>query len=308
MTDTLIVGGGGYIGRHVCNVLDQHEIDFHAATSKRAGSGPVMTDSRRVIHNFDITDPASTDRIAEYSQIILLASASVPATFASNLNKEISHNLGPYSALLSKIRPGSRVIYLSSGGTIYGEAPEFGMVSENDANTPKSTYGLVKLFIEETIRFFAQLSNFSYVILRPSNPVGPHLEPSYSQNKLQGVISSFLNSIKQSNSVTVIGDGSMERDYFDVRDLAKSIMMILKNPSVRDVVWNVGSGVPTSINDIIDIMKLSIHDKFELIFMPSRPFDVNRNVLNISNIRHNLNWNPEITLEQSILDTWNSIQ
>jgi UDP-glucose 4-epimerase len=248
----------------------------------------------------------SKEVASEHQLVVLLASATVPATFPESVEDEIRHNLVPYASFLSSLAPDTKVIFVSSGGTVYGDAPPERGSRESDPVQPRSPYGLVKLMIEDTVRYYARRRGLSFVILRPSNPIGPRHQPInlYGTKGHQGVATIFLQNILTDGKVMLIGDGSVSRDYFDVRDLASAIRMMICDGIPNDITLNIGSGKALSLVELIECIKTIVNHPFEIVRMPARTFDVGRSVLDISRIKETVGWRPEISIETSIRDTW----
>lgn len=306
---TIIIGANGYIGRHVCSVFDRNGVPFTATTRGPADHLLNAFSTARVISGASLTDPATCEAVAQARTIILLATASVPSTFSS-LREEAQHNLLPFVEIFEHVQPGAKVIYVSSGGAVYGNvAAEAPLIAETAATAPISPYGQTKLFIEEALKFYARTRGFDYVILRPSNPVGPDFsfQNTTAPTRVQGVVTIFLRQIAAGQSLKVFGDGEAQRDYFDVRDLARAIYLVHATGTVRDVTMNVGLGSGTSLNGLIEIIRRQTGRDFQVDYQPSRGFDVRRVVLDTSLVRTAIDWAPEMELAQSVADTWKAL-
>jgi len=303
----LVVGAGGYIGRHVCQHLASAGHIYAAAVrSASADVDPTCYPGGTVLAGLDLAALAESSALFDFDDIVLLASESVPSTFPDSLSDEVACNLYPYANLLAKVAANQRVVYVSSGGTVYGEARPDGGSREGDELRPCSMYGLVKAMIEQTVAYYARKNLYQFVILRPSNPIGPPVWRLAEKGikRQQGALANFLNTIANGGTVTQIGDESVLRDYFDVRDLADFISSIVKRPDLTGVTINAGSGIGLSIPRLLDIIKSVIGHRFEINAYPARPFDVKRSILDVSAARDLLGWKPVIPIEQSVADTW----
>ena len=303
----LVVGASGYIGRHVCERLAAIGKTYAAVVR----SGPTSIDPAcfpggAVIAGLDLTTLADSHVLYEFDDIILLASGSVPATFPDSLQDEAACNLHPHATFLSKVTANQRVIYVSSGGTVYGEARSKGGSCEGDILQPRSMYGLVKAMIEQTVAFYGRRNPYQFVILRPSNPIGPPVwsRTQKSIKRQQGAVFNILNTIFNGGTVTQIGDGTVVRDYFDIRDLADCIGLVVERPELTGLTINAGSGTGLSIPRLLDIIRDVVGDRFSVEERPARAFDVRRSILNVSTARDLLGWVPVRSVEQSVADTW----
>ena len=305
----VILGANGYIGRHVCADYAREGIAFTATTRGDAAHLQSAFPVASALGGVTLTDPVTFEGLTRNSSFVLLATASVPSTFSS-LRDEATHNLLPFVSLFERIEPGSRVIYVSSGGTVYGDVSTSTSLLREDAPTaPISPYGQNKIFIEEALKYYARTRGFSYVILRPSNPVGPDfVGPNLkAAPRPQGVVTIFLRQIADSLPIKVFGDGEAERDYFDVRDLARAIRLVEQSPEIVNVTLNVGMSVGTSLNELIEIIRDEVGFEFPVERQPARGFDVRRVVLDTANIQSMTGWTPRISLAQSVSDVWTAM-
>jgi len=188
-----------------------------------------------------------------------------------------------------------RLIFFSSGGTIYGDTLEL-PIRETHPTNPKSFYGLHKLCLERAFIQMARTHGFELVILRVANPYGGQISKPQ-----QGVIPILLNCIEKGRPFRVIGDGSAERDYIEMSDLcdavARTAAMDMRSRSV--MVLNIGSGTGTSLNDLITMMERIIGKALVRSHHPAL-HDVQSNVLDCQRARNALNWHPKIVLEAGL--------
>jgi UDP-glucose 4-epimerase len=309
MTDTgagpLIIGANGYVGRHVCRAYRDAGLPFTMATRGEGQELQAAFPDADIVRRFSLDDPSSYEMVGDFRSIVILASASVPSTFADSVRGEVTHNLLPFVDFLNTLPPGKRVVYASSGGTVYGDTPEDGLIGEGTRLQPISTYGLMKGMIEELIRYHARCCGIDFVIVRPSNPVGPASSPPGSdpRRRPQGAVTIFLRKILAGEPITMFGDGLNERDYFDVRDLGRGIAALEQDSSVRNVTLNMGMGRGTTLNALIELIGAVVGKPVQIDRQPARGFDVKRVVLDTQAIRGLTGWTAGIPLEQSISDT-----
>jgi UDP-glucose 4-epimerase len=143
-----------------------------------------------------------------------------------------------------------RVIFSSTGGAIYGLSESDTPHKEDDLALPVSPYAIGKLTIEHYLRYFRVKHGLQSTIFRISNPYGER-QPFHRK---QGVIPIFLENIHRHIPLTVLGDGSMVRDYIYVKDVTDAICRVFEGDFAYDV-YNLGSGTGKSINDIMSAAK-----------------------------------------------------
>jgi len=241
----------------------------------------------------DVTQSASTKSACSgVDCIIYLASTVIPST--SNLDPvfDIQSNLiGAVNTLDAAISNNvSKFIFLSSGGTVYGDSSSTSF-KETDPTDPICSYGITKLAIEKYISMYHRLQGLAYSILRLSNPFGP----GYTLDKPQGVIGFFASKILNDEAIDVWGDGSVERDFIYVQDVVMAIEKSISTLS-PSLLLNIGTGIGTSVNELIAILESTLNRKTHVRYHPSRSFDVQRAVLDISAAKDKLNWAPRTSL------------
>jgi UDP-glucose 4-epimerase len=191
-----------------------------------------------------------------------------------------------------------KLIYFSSGGTIYGNSNK-DRINEEEKLKPQNYYGFSKLLIEHYIQLQARINNLKYVIARPSNPYGMG-QKSHSK---QGLIAVALGKIINNEAIDIWGDGSVIRDYLHVSDLSLAILNILNNDKWGEI-YNIGSGEGISINNLLHLIEKTIDKKIIINYFESRFIDVHSNVLDISKIKKETGWTPQIKLDVGIKDLW----
>lgn len=191
-----------------------------------------------------------------------------------------------------------RVIFSSSGGTIYGETNGCSMC-EQDMVNPKNPYAISKLTIERYLEYFQHTYGLKYSVLRYSNPYGER------QNQLgkQGVIPVFLYKILNDEQPVIIGDGTAVRDYIYIKDAIEATLAVLES-GTKETIFNVGSGEGISLLRLIDIMRNITGKEVIPDFVPSNGVYISRIVLDISKIKQETGWFPSTSLHEGIKKTW----
>lgn len=172
---------------------------------------------------------------------------------------------------------GVKFIYFSSGGAIYGDS-ENNKLKESDPVNPISYYGLSKLIIEEAIKTESKKTRLNFLIFRPSNPYGFNSR----LNKNFGLISNCIDKILKREKIIIWGDGSIIRDYIYIDDLVEVVSNIIEAGD-NNRVYNIGSGIGTSISDVLNILK-NINNDFQIEYGEKRSTDVQSVILDISDI------------------------
>jgi UDP-glucose 4-epimerase len=296
----LLIGGNGFIGSHLIDVLieNKHKVRVYDLYMERYRSPLNAVDYR--IHSID--DISSLyEAMLDIDIVFHLASSSVPST--SNLDPILDVNANLVTSLnilntavRAKIK---KIVYFSSGGAIYGNS--FGLIDENSHLNPISSYGIIKSTVEKYFLLYSNLYNIKTIIFRPSNPYGPR----QSHFIAQGVISTFLKKLSNSESINVFGNGDNFKDYIYVEDLAFLCYKI--TISEKEGIYNIGTGIGTSVNQIIDIIKdvTTITPKIE--YDEIKNYDVPHFTLDISKAKQVVGNYIFSNLKVGIMKTWNWI-
>jgi len=298
----LVTGGAGFVGSHLIEQLlaEENEIvcldDF--STGKRTNIAKFA--DRISIVEGDIRNPQLVRNAVKDVESVFHLAAQISVNrstkeplFDASVNIEGAINL------LEAVRQSSvkRIVYVSTGGAIYGE-PNVLPASEETIENPISPYGISKLVAEKYLKWFYDVYGISYSIIRPANIYGPRQDPLGEA----GVISIFLGRIKDNNPVEIFGDGKDSRDYVYVRDIS-NICIKAMNSNKKDI-YNAGTGKQTNLLELVEIIERVTKSQVKKQFSPPRPGDVKHISLDASKAREELNWTPSTDLEKGISNTW----
>ena len=297
----LIVGGNGFIGSHLAEGL---RAAGHGVRVLDPGPARIDTDWSGIGYmQGAYADAALLNAALDgIDTVFHLASTTVPAS--SNLDPafDVSSNLigalGLFAAVEAKgIR---RVVFFSSGGTVYGN-PESLPMREDHPLRPISSYGIVKVSIEQYLRMYGHLGRLDPLILRPSNPYGPRQSAAGGQ----GFIAAALARMREDSPLQIWGDGSIVRDYIHIDDLVD--LSIRAAASGECGVFNAGSGEGHSLNAIRAAIERVAGRAMRVEYLPGRGFDVREVVLDIAAARDRFGWVPTVGLDDGIARTWRSV-
>jgi UDP-glucose 4-epimerase len=232
--------------------------------------------------------------------VIHCISTTVPATSASNPIYDIQSNLIATVELLQLMQAQNihRLVYLSSGGTVYGN-PITSPVLETSPLNPISSYGAVKVAIEKFIEVSHRSWGIKPLILRPSNPFGER----QGHNGVQGLISTVLQNIIHSKPTVIYGDGTAVRDYIYVKDVAEFACKALSSDQFG--IYNVGSAQGLSINQVIAAIERVTGLTALKVYKEIRGFDVNEIVLDCSLAEKSFDWKATMPFDAGIEKQFN---
>lgn len=304
----LIVGGNGFIGKNFANYFLENNYKVIVADHNIKD-----TKSNHENLKFSTVDIHHTKELIKIANqidfIVWLVHASVPSTQDDSLVDDFLLNVSPIIKFLEKaeyLTKLKKFIYLSSGGTIYGNTDENMPINEIFKQKPISNYGLSKSIAEKYIEYLTQTKQFESVVLRPSNVYGSF------QNlvKPQGIIGFAFKAIKDNLTLDLYDNGSVIRDFIYVKDLAKSVEVSLKTTIKKSCTtfYNVGSAEGFSIKQILDKIEGITGKKLRINHKSSRNFDCAYNVLDISKIKNETNWTAETNIDEGLKKVWEWIK
>lgn len=293
-----VLGGGGFIGSAIVDRLlrDGHVI--------RVFERPFVKPYRQFLENEnvewltgDFMNIDDVSRVIDSVDIVLhLVSTTLPKNSNENPIYDVQSNLVAALQLLDTmvLKQIRKIIFISSGGTIYG-APLYLPIDEIHPTDPLVSYGITKLAIEKYILMYQYLHGIKAVILRVANPFGQRQRVENAQ----GAVSAFLEKAIQKLPVEIWGDGSITRDYIYVSDVANAFASAVNYDGAKTI-FNIGSGVGTSLNELLDVLEHTLGHKIIRHFKSNRSFDVPVSILDNSLARQELEWEPQINLEEGI--------
>lgn len=301
----LVLGAGGFIGSHLTKSLLKAGWRVRAF-SRRFDSKEVrkLGHSNRIqIHEGSVFDEGALTKAVEgVSTVVNLLSFSVPTTSPNLPEAELATTVQATNLVLSAmIKCGAqRLVFPSSGGTIYGEVGNR-PATEKDPAAPLLSYGLGKLISEEMIHFYSRMYGLSYLILRISNAYGA----ARIRRVSQGVIDVFLEQVYAGQPLHVWGKLDTVRDYIFIDDLMDAFLKLLQTDHERSDTINVGSGTGSSLRQVLEAIEEVTGHAPTIHRAEEGAAGLAYNVLNNENLRSLIDWNPQFDLRAGIRETWN---
>jgi UDP-glucose 4-epimerase len=297
---SLVLGGNGFIGSHLVDGLleEGHPVRIYDRSPNRFHTTPQNAEYvEGELGNHGLIREA----VEGVEAVFHFVSTAIPKTSNDDPIYDVRSNLIDTLQLLescveARVR---KVIFASSGGTVYGQ-PQTMPITENHPTNPITSYGIVKLAVEKYLGLFDHLHGLGYTALRISNPYGPYQNPGGQQ----GAVPVFLRT---GHPVTIWGDGSVVRDYLYVSDLVEALKLAAE-AETQQKVFNVGSGRGTTLNELVAIMAEVTGERPEVEYVPGRALDVPANVLDVARVREELGWSPRTELAEGIDRTWGWIR
>ena len=299
-TKTLVIGGAGYIGAQLVPQLvatGRHVTVLGRSTTPRyklpAGVDYVQG---------DFAQHELISRLLDaHHEVIHLAYATVPNTSFENPLADLLQNLPPTVQLFSEAADkGVKLVLVSSGGTVYGEAVEL-PIREAHPTMPISPYGVTKVTLENYAYLYAATHGLRFVCVRPANAYGIGQRPFIGQ----GFIATAMASAMKGVPIKIFGLHGTIRDYLYVTDLASGIVRALLQGHLSET-YNLGSGIGLSNIDVIEVCKPLMHEigcEVQVENLPERTFDVKANVLDSTKLQMDTGWKPLIGFNEGMVIT-----
>ncbi|MBB6638396.1 NAD-dependent epimerase/dehydratase family protein [Cohnella thailandensis] len=298
----LVTGGAGFIGSHLADALRLGGAEVHIIDNLSSGLREQVHPSAR-LHEEDITMENISDLIQAIRPDVLFhlaAQIDVQSSIANPAQDSNTNVVGTLRILQACKQSGVRKLVFSSTSAVYGEGSQYPK-DESMATSPISFYGLSKDTAEKSIRLFHRLSGLPYTILRYSNVYGPR-QTSRGEG---GVISVFMNKLKQNLPLTVHGTGEQTRDFIYVQDIVEANLAAVRKGDGQTV--NISTGRRTSINQLVDLLKRIHEPELGVEHSPARAGDIRDSCLDNRLAERVLEWSPRSSLIEGLKQTYRSI-
>jgi UDP-glucose 4-epimerase len=287
----VVTGGAGFIGSHLVDALVLRGDDVTVIDNLSSGRRENVNPAAKLIEH-DIREPF----VVEADAVFHLAAQADVVTSVEKPTYDAEVNVIGTLRVLEAAK-GAPVVFTSTGGAIYGECER--PARENDPRLPLSPYGTSKLAGEEYLATWNRLHGSGHVALRLANVYGPRQLPTLEG----GVIAIFLDRMAAGQETAVYGDGLQTRDFVHVGDVARAIVAAV---GAVPGVYNVGTGVDTTIVDLHAMCRRASETTGEPTFADPRAGEIRRSVLDPAAAERALGWRAETPLEHGLRMTWES--
>ena len=302
MKTSIVIGGSGFIGRHVTRLLCESGRDV-VVLGRRVSAGYTLPTGCRYISG-DYSDRQFLHSVLKNGcEVIDLAYSTVPKTSYDDPVFDLVSNLPASVGLFQEaLEAGvSRVVIVSSGGTVYGPTDQL-PIREDHATMPVSPYGITKLTTDRYAFMFHRNTGLPVVVGRPANAYGEDQRTGTGQ----GFIAAAINAVLSGREIEIYGERGTIRDYIHVTDVASGIISLLDHGDDGEV-YNMGTGIGTSNEEIVKLLE-EFASRVDLPvlrkILPSRKFDVQANILDSSKLKSECSWSPLIPLRVGLERVW----
>ena len=292
-----VTGGTGFIGSNL--ILKLSALGFTVKVLYRSRIPTHLAQVPVTWVSGDLYRKDDMESFLKGADVLIHAAADGnPGKGNDDLVGDLHLNLIPSLNILQSVVSNKlkRVIYLSSGGAVYGPSKSL-PIDEGAACHPISSYGVQKLALEKYLGLLEFQHGITAISLRISNPYGPFQK----FEKKQGLINSLIHNFLMGMPVQIFGDGSIVRDYLHIEDTVSAIVKsIIYDGPAR--ILNISSGEGKSISGLISEIESILSIKFKKEFIQSRPADIPINYLDNRLAQAELQWSLTYSFERGIKD------
>jgi UDP-glucose 4-epimerase len=301
---TVVTGGAGFIGSTLVDQLVDagHTVDvvdnFSTGSAANLTAAKASAGRRLTVHEIDIRRPETSDIIAKCRPEVvfhLAAQADVRVSVA-DAPFDADVNIVGGLRVLDWARQGRsrKVVFASSGGTIYGEVDADDLpITEGQPQRPTSPYGVAKKALGDYLLAYRELHGVEFTALALANVYGPRQDPLGEA----GVVAIFAGLLLAGQPCTIFGDGTQTRDFIDVADVAEAFM---RAADQGGPLLNIGTGIETSVNQLYRSMASAAGSDAEPKRAPARTGELQRSVLDPALAAADLGWKSSISLDAGV--------
>jgi len=301
----LVTGGAGFIGSTLVDRLlaEGHAVDVvdDLSNGKLANLADARADRDHAlkVHQVDIRDPAVVDLIARRAPEVvfhLAAQVDVRVSVARPAFDADVNIVGSLNVIEgARIGGARKVVFASSGGTIYGEPDPADLpVRESHPQHPVSPYGVAKRVVSDYLNAYREMYAIEYTSLALANVYGPRQDPHGEA----GVVAIFAGLLLEGKPCTIFGDGLQTRDFVYVDDVVDAFVRATEKGG--GLLVNVGTGIETNVQQLYDAMARVTGFKGQARYEPPRAGELRRSALDPGRAAIHLGWKPWTSLDEGL--------
>ncbi len=299
----VVLGGAGFLGSHLTDTLlaAGHEVRVFDRPNVTRAKTLMQSHEAEWVEGDFLNKKDLAAALAGCDLVYHLVSTTLPKTSNDNRLYDLETNVAGTLTLLELVkasRPPMKIVFVSSGGTVYG-IPREVPIKETHPTDPICAYGIGKLAIEKYLHLYHVLDGIEYRVLRLANPYGEGQRPTSGQ----GIVTVCLEKVLRGEPIEIWGDGRVVRDYLYVGDAMEAFLKVTFYSGVHRV-FNIGSGQGKSVLEVLSAVEAVAGRRLSRRVLSGRDFDVPANVLDISRAREHLGWKPRTTLHQGLERTF----
>jgi UDP-glucose 4-epimerase len=302
----LVTGGAGFIGSTLVDRLLAEDWAVDVVDDLSAGSLANLADARRLdghrfsFYRFDVQAPGLREVLLRAKPDVvfhLAAQMDVRVSVANPILDAKINILGSLNVLEGCRDAGvSKVVFASSGGTIYGMPDEI-PTRESAPQVPESPYGVAKKAVGDYLHFYREVHGLESTALALANVYGPRQDPHGEA----GVVAIFAGKLLSGETPVIFGDGAQTRDFVFVDDVVDAF--VRASDRGGGLLLNIGTGTETSVVELYEAMARLVKRKGEPRHEPARLGELARSALDPGRAEMHLGWKPWTALDEGLTRT-----
>jgi nucleoside-diphosphate-sugar epimerase len=306
MAKVLVTGGAGFIGSNLVRALVERGDAVRVLDNFSTGNRTNLAGLEVEVVEGELRSYERVHNAVRGVEVVyhLGALGSVPRSVQDPLTSSAVNVEGTLNVLLAARDEGIRRVVFSSSSSIYGSARTT-PTPETEAPDPVSPYGVTKLAAERyCISFSRVYHSFESVVLRYFQVFGPRQNP-FSQ--YAAVVPLFVTALSGGDPITIFGDGEQSRDFTYVDNVVEATIAAAEAAEANGRIFNIASGAPATVNQVAETIGRILDKQVERRLAPPRPGDIRDSAADITAARETLGWEPQVTLEEGLRRTIESL-
>jgi UDP-glucose 4-epimerase len=301
--NVLVTGGAGFIGSHVVDRLvnDGHQVRIidNLSSGKLENIQDHLASGRVKFEAGDIRNSNVMAKNLEGIEAVvhLAAIISVPLSVKNPSLTFDTNFSGTLNMLQLSANKGVRRFIFASSCAVYGD-PASLPITEAEMTKPISPYAESKLKAEQACLELSGKHILESVVLRFFNVYGPR----QANNEYSGVITRFIERIKQELPLIIYGNGAQTRDFVNVKDVVGAIVASITRAKAEGEILNIGTGKPTSVNELAKTVTELAGAKSQIIYKEKRVGEIENSFADITKAKRLLDFEPSVSLKEGLRD------
>lgn len=287
----LLIGGAGYLGVNLATELLQRGHSVTVLGRKLIPEYILPIGANYIVGDF-YNKVLLESILNDHEEVVHLAYATAPNTYFLDPLADLHQNLLPAVQLFEEIaKKNAKLILVSSGGTVYGEAISL-PITEGQVTRPISPYGVMKLTLENYAHLYSRTHGLKFICVRPANAFGVGQRAFVGQ----GFISTAIASTIQEIPIKIFGQTGAIRDYIYITDVASGIASAIESGHLSET-YNIGTGTGLSNRDVIEAISPLMNGMgfdVRVEYLSERKFDVKVNILDSTKLSNHTGWSTQV--------------
>ena len=268
MSTSLVTGGAGFIGSHVADELLAlgHKVvvldDLSGGFEDNVPSGATFVKGSILDH--ELIDRLFDRHHFTYVYHLAAYAAEGLSHFIKRFNYE-NNLIGSVNLVNASVNCGVKCFVFTSSIAVYGAGQS--PMSEEMIPMPEDSYGIAKLAVERELKVSHEMFGLDYVIFRPHNVYG---ERQNIGDRYRNVVGIFMNQLMKGEPMSIFGDGTQQRAFTHIRDVAPIIAACVNFDAARNELFNVGADVPYTVNELAQVVADAMGKKAQVTHLDPR--------------------------------------